>query len=100
MRAGSRGAPEFWDRLLAASAAAALAALIVALKARNVASFWYDPLLQVYSLVAGGYVLSRVLLSAFYREPEDRSWHPTASVIISVKNEERQIEKTIDSVFA
>jgi len=88
-----------WKKLCAAAAATMLAAAIGFLKTRNVVSFWYGPLIQVYSLGAAIYVVSRVGLSMFYREPRDRGVFKSVTLIIAVKNEEDHIAETIGRCF-
>jgi len=88
------------DRALTVASALLLVALIVLLKSRNIVSFWYQPQLQVYSLLAGAYVLSRAGLACLYREPADGGFLPTVSVVIPVKNEEEHIDETVRRVLA
>ena len=88
-----------WKKYLAAVAAAFLACVIVLLKTRNVVSFWYDPLIQLYSMGAAAYVVSRVIFSMFYREPADRGVLKSVSLIIAVKNEEDHITETVERCF-
>jgi len=78
----------------------ALAAGIILLKARNVVSFWYDPLIQIYSLGTSIYILTRVGLSVFYRAPSDVGLYKKVSLIIAVKNEQDNIARTVDRCFA
>ncbi len=86
-------------KFIVAFLASGLAAVICLLKARNVVSFWYQPIFQIYSLTAATYILSRVGLSAFYREPRDNGLSPMITVIVAAKNEELHIEKTIRHCF-
>jgi hyaluronan synthase len=83
-------------KIFTALAAIALAAAIITLKTRNIVYFWYDPWLQTYSIIAAAFVLSRVGLSLFYREPKDNGYFPTVSIIIAAKNEELHIAKTVE----
>jgi hyaluronan synthase len=87
------------NKQLAVVAALLLAVIITILKIRNVVSFWYGPLLQIYSLGAATYVLSRVLISMFYRRPADRNYTPSVSLIVAVKNEEAHIADTVKHCF-
>ena len=88
-----------WKRWSAAVAATLLAIAIAALKARNIVSFWYDPLIQLYSVGAALYVISRVVFSMAYKEPQDRGVFKPVSMIIAVKNEEANIAETIGRCF-
>jgi hyaluronan synthase len=77
-----------------------IAVIIALLKSRNVVSFWYQPELQIYSLAAAAFVLSRAALLWFYKEPEDVGYTTAISVVIAVKNEEACIERTVQHCFA
>jgi hyaluronan synthase len=72
---------------------------VLYLKWFNVYYFWYQPVLNVYSLIISVYILSRFIFSAFYRPPEDRGHLPTIAVVIACKNEEESIRRTIDCVY-
>ncbi|HAM36591.1 MAG TPA: family 2 glycosyl transferase [Elusimicrobia bacterium] len=84
---------------LAALAAVGLAVAIAFLKTRNIISFWYDPLWQAYSMLAGFYVLSRIGYSFFYKEPADHGVIKSLTVVLPIKNEERHIESVIRRLF-
>lgn len=86
-------------KFVAVLAGLTLAAAIAILKARNIVSFWYDPLIQIYSLGASVYVLTRVGLSLAYREPRDRGLFKSATLIIAVKNERDNIARTVNRCF-
>lgn len=70
------------------------------LKLANVEYFWYRPLANTYSLLISFYILSRFLLSAFYRPPRYVGYRPTLSAVIACKNEEKSIARTIDCLYA
>jgi len=72
---------------------------VLYLKWFNVFYFWYQPVLNTYSLIISVYILSRFIFSAFYRPPADRGHLPTITVVIACKNEEDSIHRTIDCVF-
>ena len=61
--------------------------------------FWYDPTFQIYSLSVATFILTRIILSLFYKTPGDHGYYPSVSMIIAVKNEEKDIERTIDHCF-
>jgi len=82
-----------------ACAAALLAVVICFLKVNNLLYFWYDPWLQAYSVAAAAFVLSRIVLSFFYKEPPDEGYFPTATIVIAGKNEEAHIAETIHHCF-
>lgn len=69
------------------------------LKSFNFDSFWYQPLLNFYSILISIFILSRVVLALFYRPPKNLGYQPTVTAIIACKNEEDSIAKTIDVIF-
>jgi hyaluronan synthase len=73
---------------------------ILGLKFLNVEYYWYQPVLNVYSLTVTGYIISRFLLSFFYRPPKDTGFTPTISFVIPVKNDEHMIGQTISRCFS
>lgn len=93
------GRTVWFHRVAASLMILALLALIPYLKMRNIVSFWYDPLLQAYSMLAGFYVISRILLSMLYRNPRDAGILKSISIVLPVKNEEANIEEVIRRCF-
>jgi hyaluronan synthase len=92
------------DRSVATQAALAVAAVAVAMmivvfKYFNYRWFWYDPIFQSYSLIVAVYILSRAILSWFYREPGDHGYHPSLTIAIAVKDEADNIAKTVEHCF-
>lgn len=65
------------------------------LKYKNYQYFWFDAPLFFYSILVGGYLVSRFLFAAFYRNPAPRTDTPPVTLLIPVFNEEAQIERTI-----
>jgi len=61
--------------------------------------FWYEPVLQVYTLFFGTFILARLFLSFLYREPADVGHVPTVSIIIPAMNEEKRIAETVRHSF-
>ena len=90
--AASRG-----SRRAALAAAFVLAGVMCALKADHLHRFWYSSLIQSYSLLACGFILTRVALSAFYREPADAGYTPSVSLIIAAMNEQDCIAQTVEA---
>lgn len=72
---------------------------ILVLKSFNVEYYWYQPVLNVYSLTVTGYIISRFFLAFFYRPPKDIGYAPTVSFVIPVKNDENIIGETIARCF-
>ncbi len=82
-------------KIFAGSGIFLLGIAIALLKMRNVSVFWYEPALETYSIFAAVFVLSRVGISMFYREPADQGYLPTITLIIAAMNEEAHIADTI-----
>jgi len=61
--------------------------------------FWYEPVLQVYTLFFGTFILARFLLSFLYREPADTGHMPTVTIVIPAMNEEKRIAETVQHSF-
>ena len=72
---------------------------VVYLKWFNVYYFWYSPFLNFYSLIISIYILSRFLFAIFYKPPVDKGYQPSITVVISCKNEEDSIRRTIDCIY-
>ena len=73
---------------------------VVYLKAFNIKFFWYQPWLNLYSLLISAYILSRFALAVFYRPPhENKGELPTISVIVACKNEESSIAETLECIY-
>ncbi len=86
-------------QVMLATSACVVALLIVVFKYFNYRWFWYDPIFQAYSLVVAVYILSRAILSWFYREPADHGSLPSVTIAIAVKDEADNIEKTVEHCF-
>jgi hyaluronan synthase len=75
--------------------------VIVWLKWDNMKFFWYEPVFYTYSFTIGLYFLSRFALLRGYRPPEPLAgYEPTLSIVISVRNEEGAIGRTVETCFA
>ena len=75
-------------------------AAILYMKWRTMAFFWYSPLVYVYSILIAAYFLSRFILASMHRNPELRGFTPSISLIISVRNEQDAIGRTLDTCYA
>jgi len=69
------------------------------LKYENYQFFWYDAPLFFYSILVGGYLVSRFVFAAFYRNPPPLSETPPVTLLVPAFNEEKQIERTIRQVM-
>ena len=77
-----------------------LLALAVFLKIHNLTYYWYQPLVNFYSLTVGVFILSRFFLSVFYMAPQAVGYEPTVAVIVACRNEEDSIGVTIDRIYS
>ncbi|MBN1174374.1 MAG: glycosyltransferase [Micromonosporaceae bacterium] len=59
-----------------------------------------DFVMALYTVVVSVYVLSRFVLAAFYRLPEDRGFQPTVAIIVPAYNEGVGVSRTIHSCMA
>ena len=87
-------------KLLSATAVALVAASMAYFKVFNIVWYWYSPLFRLYSLIAFGFIISRIILAIFYEEPSDTGFLPTVSVAVAAKNEEDCIGPTIEHIYA
>ena len=69
------------------------------LRGNNLYYFWYHPLVNLYSLLISGYILSRIALACVYRPPRDAGLRPPITVAISCKNEEGAIRETLLCIY-
>ncbi len=94
-RATSRGLT-----IMIACLGIALLAFAVVVKLNNIEFFWYQPWVNVYSIVVGVFILSRFIIAAFYAAPPDVGFLPTVAVIVAARNEGDSIGKTIGRIYA
>lgn len=69
------------------------------LKWRTLSFFWYDPFFFVYSLTLLTYLLSRFFIAWRHQVPARGEYEPTVSIVISVRNEEAAITRTVEACF-
>ncbi len=82
-------------RWLAAAVLFVAASLIMVIKYENLYYFWFDVPVFLYSLLVGGYLLSRFIFAAFYGDSKPLAVLPTISVIVPVRNEEENVTRTL-----
>lgn len=82
-------------RWLAAAVLFVAASLIMVIKYENLYYFWFDVPVFLYSLLVGGFLLSRFVFAAFYGDSKPLSELPTISVVVPVRNEEENIARTL-----
>ena len=83
-----------------ASIIVALLGAVMYFKWRSLALFWYSPIVYVYSALIATYLLSRFIFATMHKNPELRDYTPSISIIISVRNEEGAIARTLDTCYA
>ena len=91
------------DWALRVSAAVYLLALVAALvlfKAIFIQTLFIDPLFAGYGLLVCGYILSRFLVSLFYRPAKDAGIRPSVAVVMPAFNEEEAIADSVTSIIA
>ena len=86
--------------LLIGAVALLLLAWAVFLQLRNADNYYYQPLVSIYSLLAGTFVVSRFLFAAFYSPPPDAGYTPAVTVLVPCMNEEAVIRQTIERIFS
>ncbi len=72
---------------------------VIWVKWRTLDYFWYTPFFFVYSLTLLTYLVSRFYLSWRHTSPKLANYTPTVSVIISVRNEEAAISRTVETCY-
>ncbi len=75
-------------------------ATAVFMQLRSAGNYFYQPLVSIYSLVAGLFVVSRFLIASMYVAPPDQGYEPTATVLVPSMNEGKVIRQTIERIFA
>lgn len=63
-------------------------------------NYFYQPLVTIFSVVAGLFVITRFLFAAFYHAPRENGYEPTVSVLVPCMNEGGAIRKTIERIFS
>jgi hyaluronan synthase len=88
-----------YQRKIGLLVALALTATVFA-KWQSMDFFWYQPFFFVYSLGLLGYLVSRFFISWAHEPPKATGYTPTVSIIISVRNEEAAIARTVETCYA
>ena len=83
-------------RRSAIAVAIILALLMCLIKVSHLHRFWYASWVNLYSLLTCAFLVSRMVISSFYKEPEDNNYRPTVSIVIAVMNEEACIVRTVE----
>jgi len=86
-------------RWLAAVVLFVSASLVLLIKYENLYYFWFDVPIFLYSLLVGGYLISRFLFATFYKDSKPLVELPTISVVVPVRNEEEHIARTLQQLM-
>ena len=92
--------PPRWLISLISTMAVLMLATAVFMQLRSAGNYFYQPLVSIYSLAAGLFVVSRFLISAMYVAPPDKGFEPSVTVLVPCMNEEGVIEQTLERIFA
>jgi len=92
--------PPRWAVLSLSLASIIILAVVVYFQLTNIEHYWYAPLVNFYSLVAGVFIISRFLIAAFYVAPHDTGYEPVVTVCVPCRNEEDSIITTIVRIYS
>ncbi len=92
--------PPKWLVMLILTVALLMLASAVFMQFRSVGNYLYQPLVSIYSLIAGLFVVSRFLIASMYSPPREQDYEPTITVLVPCMNEEGVIRQTIERIFA
>lgn len=74
-------------------------AALVWTKYQSLDFFWFAPVFYIYSLTLALFLLSRFFISWRHRAPVLGNYTPSVSIVISVRNEEHAITRTVETCF-
>jgi hyaluronan synthase len=86
--------------LLISSVAMFMLGWAVFLQLRSAENYWYQPMVSIYSLLAGIFVVSRFIIASFYVPPKDVGYEPSVTVLVPCMNEGAVIRQTIERIFS
>lgn len=86
--------------LLISSVAMFMLGWAIFLQLRSVENYWYQPMVSIYSLLAGIFVVSRFIIAAFYVPPKEAGYVPSVTVLVPCMNEGSVIRQTIERIFS
>ena len=92
--------PPRWAILSLSFAGIVLLSVAVYFQLTNIEHYWYAPLVNLYSLVAGVFIISRFFIAAFYVAPRDVGYEPFVTVCVPCRNEEDSIVTTIVRIYS
>lgn len=92
--------PSPWFVAFLAAIGVSLLGYAIFLQLKSVDNYHYQPLVSVFSLFAGLFVVSRFIIAAFYAPPKDTGFLPSVSVLVPCMNEGESIRKTLERIFS
>ena len=92
--------PPRWASALILTVAILMLSIAVFMQLRSVGNYFYQPLVSLYSMAAGLFVVSRFLIASMYVAPLDHGYEPTATVLVPCMNEEKVIRHTVERIFS
>jgi hypothetical protein len=92
--------PPRWAIMGLSFASIILLSVAIYFQLTNIEHYWYSPLVNFYSLVAGIFIISRFFIAAFYVAPRDAGYEPVVTVCVPCRNEEDSIITTIVRIYS
>ncbi|MGI6086959.1 MAG: glycosyltransferase [Kiritimatiellia bacterium] len=89
-----------WGIILLGTLGILLLTTAVYFQVINMEHYWYAPVVNIYSLVVGIFIISRFIFAAFYAPPPDVGFRPPTTVAIPCMNEDKAIARSIARVYA
>ncbi|CAI8897515.1 glycosyltransferase [Methylocaldum szegediense] len=75
-------------------------AIVMGIRWNNFTDYWYQPIVNAYSIAVALFIFSRFVLSVFYKPPKSADISPTVSIVITAYNEEEAIYRTVECCYA
>jgi hyaluronan synthase len=92
--------PHFIFGFIVAVGAVGLLAWAVTVQLNSIENYFYQPLVSIYSIIAGIFVITRFIFAAFYKAPAEADFEPTLTVLVPCFNEGLAIRKTLERIFS
>lgn len=77
-----------------------LLSIAVYFQINNIEHYYYSPMVNIYSLIVGLFIVSRFVIASFYTPPKRTGYRPRVSVLVPCMNEEASIARSIARVYA
>jgi len=92
--------PPRWVILALGLLGTLLLSVAVYFQVNNFEHYWYSPTVNIYSLIVGLFIVSRFVISAFYRAPPDVGYRPHISALVPCMNEQGSIARSLARIYA